>query len=355
MSGIVFIVIFCVNISNSFGKIHKDRTSWGFDNVDVLIHRSSSVVLPLKDDQLMKMLGSYDKEIKGITRYDHTNLFILSDENKAIKEIQGKVYSDSLEKMGLGNITGKHPYGIDEIALCIGTAKEFEKSVGDTIAVYIEGQKKDFIVTGIYQDVGSLGQGFRLQEGALLELNPLFEPTFYGLELEAHVDRGAFRSKLENQFGETIQTELGVEKRKSMIAMIMNIRVAVLTISIFFFLVLILIIYNNQNIYIQQNKISFVKLQSLGFTSKDLKMILVWKTILNLTLGVFIGIPISLWLSPKIMNMLTADIGLVRFPFISYPTGMIAAILFLFMVGGIASWFSAASLRKIDFRMISNV
>ncbi len=355
MAGIVFVVAFCVNISNSFDKIHTDRTSWGFDNADIVVNRNREVILPLAHNQLMEMLGTYRKEIRTITPFNYTNLFILSDANRAVKEIQGKVYSDSISRTGLGNITGRHPVTPNEISLCVGTAEEFEKHPGDTIAVFVEGQKKVFDITGIYQDVGSFGQGFRLQEKALLALNPLFEPRFYSLELYQNVDRDAFRSELEYQFGESIQTELSVEERGSIIAMVMNIRISVLTISAFFVLVLVLIIYNNQHIYIQQNKISFIKLKSLGFTSRNLKMVLLWKTFLNLSLGIAIGIPISLWLGPKIMNLLTADIGLVRFPFVPHLLGMTIAIFVLFVFGGISTWFAASILRKMDYKMISNI
>lgn len=355
MAGIVFVVIFCVNIANSFDNIHADRTAWGFDKADVVVNRNSFIVLPLKHGQLMEMLQNYDDEIRTITPYNYANLFLLSRENKAVKEIQGKVYSDAISKTGLENITGHHPASADEISLCIGTAQEFHRKVGDKIPVFIEGQNKVFTITGIYQDVGNFGQGFRLQEKALLALNPLFEPQFYGLELYPNVERDVFRSRLENQFGETIRTELGIEDRKAIVSMISNVRIAVFTISLFFVLVLVLIIYNDQNIYIRQKKISFVKLKSLGFTMRDLRMVLLWKTALNLVIGMFIGIPLSLWLGPSIMNILTADIGLVRFPFIPYPIGMIVSIVVLFVLGSLSVWFAANAFRKLDFRIISNV
>ncbi len=353
MTGIVFVLVFCVNISNSFDKIHKDRTAWGFDNSDIVVNRSNSVLLALKHEQLMEMLEPFE-EIQTINPFSYTNLFVLSDKNKAVKEIHGKVYSSSLLGTGLENIVGKHPIEEDEISLCIGTAKEFKKSPGDQIRVFIEGQKKLFTITGIYQDVGNLGQGFRLQEEAMLHLNPLHEPRHYGLELSQNVDRDTFRSELQTQFGETIQTELSVEERAAMVSMVGNIRMAVLIISLFFVLVLVVIIYNDQNIYIQQNKTSFVKLKSLGFTFKKLKAVLLWKTTLNLALAVLLGIPLSLWLSPGIMNVLTADIGLVRFPFLPHFQGIFLVLIILFLLGGLSAWLAANTIRKIDFRVISS-
>ncbi len=354
MIGIVFVLVFCINISNSFGKIHLDRTAWGFDNSDLIVNRNGALLLALKHDQLMEMLEAHD-EIRTVAAHSYTSLSILSKNDKAIKEIQGKVYTCPLAETGLGNIVGNHPKAQNEISLCIGTAKEFNKGPDDKIITFIEGQKKEFIISGIYQDVGNLGQGFRIQEETLLQLNPLFEPQLYGVQLEPDVNKEVFRSRLENKFGETIQIESSIEERASMVSLVMNIRIAVLIVSLFFVMVLVLIIYTDQNIFVQQNKTSFVKLKSLGFSNKKLKTIMLWKTTLNLAFAIMAGIPLSLWLGPVLMNMLTADIGLARFPFLPYPMGMALSIFTLLALGGLSAWFAASAIKKIDFRVMSSI
>ncbi|MCP4976209.1 MAG: ABC transporter permease [Maribacter sp.] len=352
---IVFITVFCVNISNSFDQIHSNRTAWGFDKADIQLIRNTSTLLPLEHDQLLEILGAYNAEIRSISSFNYTDLSILSENNKPVQKILGKVYSNSISDAGLGNISGKHPKTVNEISLCIGTSKQFTKVPGDSLAVFIEGQKKTFEVTGIYQDVGNLGQGFRLHENALSLLNPLYQPLHYGLELEKNVDKNQFRALLQEQLGETIQTELSFEERKSMVTMVTNIRIAILAISIFFILVLIILIHNDLNIHISQNQITFVKLKSVGFTSGQLRASLLWKVLLHLILGIIVGIPLSLWIGPLLMNLLTSDIGLVEFPFIPSVIGILGTVVGLLVLASFSTWSASTSIKKVDPRMLSNL
>lgn len=355
MAGITFVIVFCVNISHSFNQLHANRAAWGFDKADIQLARTAPTVLPLEHEQLMDMLATQKTEIKNVTPFNYANLSILSENDKAVQEIFGKVYSVPISQSGLSNIEGKHPETAHEIALCIGTSKQFNKQLGDSISVFLEGQKKVFGITGIYQDVGSLGQGFRLHEKSILALNPLYEPSFYGLELQKQVDKASFRNRLQQQFGETIQTESSIEERKSMMGMIANIHIGVLVLSLFFVLVMVLLIHNELHIHIHQNKITFAKLKTIGFTSKQLRSILLWKVLLHLALSMLLGIPLSLLVGPVLMNVLTADIGLVQFPFSPFPLGILLGCLALFVLAALAAWTATSTLKKVNPRMLSNV
>jgi putative ABC transport system permease protein len=54
-------------------------------------------------------------------------------------------------------LSGKAPKEKDEIALSFQNAKEIGKKVGDTIVLIFDENKKDFMISGIYQDVTSGG------------------------------------------------------------------------------------------------------------------------------------------------------------------------------------------------------
>ena len=352
--GVVFITVFCINIAASFANIGSNRSAWGFDNADLQLIRNESIVLPLEHAQLMEMLASYDGKITNISAYGYADLRILADSLQATQEVMGKVYFTPLPETGLENIQGRHPESAQEISLCIGTSRQVHKSPGDSIPCLIEGQTKTFIVTGIYQDVSNLGQGFRLHHSAMELLNPLFEPYHYGLVLPPSVDPDKFKSQLQAEFGETIQTELSIEDRKSIMAMVTNIKVAVTTISLFFVVVLVLLIYNDLTIHIYQNRLEFAKLKVLGFTAPEIRSILAYKVVAYVALGIIIGIPLSIWLGTKIMNMLTAGIGLVQFPMVISLAGTTAAIAGLLALGVLTAWFTSSKITSLDTRMLSS-
>ena len=353
--GIIFIVVFSVNIANSFSQLHSNRSAWGFDNADVQVARNTATVLPLKHDQFMEMLSMEEKDIKTVTPFNYSSLSILSEDNKAVQEIFGKVYSGDISNAGLANILGEHPSGADGISLCIGTGRSFGKVVGDSILVFIEGQRKRFLITGLYQDVSTFGQGYRLHEKALRELNPLHEPEFYGVQLHEGVNSTAFVRQLQERFGETIKAELGIAERKSIIGLVTNVQGAVGVISIFFVLVMVVLINNDINIGIHQHTVAYAQLKSIGLINKQLRWSLVWRLLVLVAVASGIGIPLSLLLGPPIMNMLTGGIGLVAFPFVVSTGSIGAAVLLLLVFAFLSAWFASSMIKKVDPRIVSNI
>lgn len=59
---------------------------------------------------------------------------------------------------GLKYLDGKNPVSDTEIALSYLMADELEKNVGDMVDILVSGEKRSFIVCGIYQDVTSGGR-----------------------------------------------------------------------------------------------------------------------------------------------------------------------------------------------------
>ena len=140
-----------------------------------------------------------------------------------------------------------------------------------------------------------------------------------------------------------------------MMGMIANIHMGVLILSLFFVLVMVLLIHNELHIHIHQNKTTFAKLKTIGFTSKQLRSILLWKVLLHLALSMLIGIPLSLFVGPVLMNVLTSDIGLVQFPFSPFPMGILLGCMALTVLSALAAWTATSTIKKVNPRMLSNV
>lgn len=349
---IIFIIVFSINVSHSFSRLGENKPAWGFDSSDIIVSRSNSKVLALNHKQIIETFESKGKEIKTIIPYSYSTLSILSDNNKPVQEIFGKVYSGNISDFGLMNLQGRSPKNADEIAICSGTSKKFNKHSGDSIKVFIEGQIKTFTVCGIYQDISNFGQGFRLHQEAMVKLNPLFEPNLYGLELSPEVNKEEFKNQLLKEIGASINIEMSVEESKTIIGIISNMKAGTIAISIFFILIMAIIINNHINIYINQNKLSFGKLKSIGYTTKQLKKSLIWKMGFILLIGGTVGTALSILSSPMIMGALTSGIGLDKFPFTSSFTGTAAANFGLFLVVLLSTWIASSNIRKLNPRIL---
>jgi putative ABC transport system permease protein len=253
------------------------------------------------------------------------------------------------------NVTGNHPESSNEIALCLGTAENLGKSLGDTVTMEFQGYQKKFQVSGIYQDISSFGQGFRMHRNAYLAFNPLFEPHSYGIQLEEGITTSSFERLLLTELGETVSVEGSIEQRKSIIGLISNLKLVVLTITIIFSGICLLLISNEVVIQTKRNDLLFAQLKCIGFTSRQLRQVILFRILTLFLFALLIGLPIGFLLVKPIAYILASSISLAELPLvISGPSiGMAYSLLLLFVL--FISWFSSRLIKGIDPKKLADV
>lgn len=349
------VVAFAVNVYNSFDQLSENKTAWGFDLSDLEMTRKTSIVLPLNHLELLAILNNqYSEQIQEIIPYSNRTVIAIDHENEE-RQLFGKIYADSISKAGVTNLKGKHPVKSNEISLCVGTARDFGKRVGDSIPIKLEGQKKWFQITGIYQDISAFGQGYRLSQNTIMPLNPLFEPQAYGIVLKPQVDEISIKEKLQTELGETVSIESSIESRKSIRGLVGSMKMGVLILSILFICIALVLISSDIVIHAKQNGLIFAQLKSIGFTSGQLRKVMIIRTLLLFILFLLIGIPLGLFLGTPIMKSLTAGIGLVEFPFVISFLSIFTAFTLLLLFILLAAWFSTKSIKKVDPRRLVEI
>jgi putative ABC transport system permease protein len=347
----IFIVLFSINISASFENLKYNKPAWGFENSDIQISRREAVVIGLNNDQLMEIL-SQEKAIEQVVPFSYAGLSILSKKDLAIQEIYGKAYADSLSHAGLLNLQGRHPQSANEIALCIGTAGQFNKKPGDSISIFIEGQKSNFLITGIYQDVSNMGQGFRLHANAMKKLNPIYNPSVYSIKLKANTDVKEYKNYLLKKLGETITIDASIEDRIKQMGIISGMKTALFTLSLFFVFIMLLTIGSDMLISIKENQLHFGILKSIGWTPNQIRLSMVWKILCIAVIGLLVAIPTAIWLSPLLMGQVTRGIGLIEFPFIINYPGMLMSIPLTLVLISACSWWISGGAASINPRTL---
>ena len=349
----IFVVIFSVNVSSSFENLKYNKPAWGFENGDLQIIRKDAVVIALTHEQLMNILST-EKEVVSTVPFSYTNLSVLSTDGQPVQDINGKLYADSLYKAGLLNLYGRHPQGTDEISLCIGTARQFNKQPGDSIAVFIEGQRANFLITGVYQDVGNMGQGFRLHANAMNRLNPLFSPSLYSIRLKNNSDIPGYKKYLQKKLGETIAMDASIEDRVAQMGIISGMKAALFSLSLFFIIIILLTTGNDILISIKENQRQFGIFKSVGWTPKQTRFSIVWKVAILIIAALIIAVPLSIWLSPLIMGQATSGIGLIKFPFIADYLNMLIATLVVLGIIISCSWWLSKGTVSVNPRTLIN-
>jgi putative ABC transport system permease protein len=349
----VFIIGFSVNTSYSFQKINEHKSLWGFDNSDLQVRRSNEVILPVKHEDFVYLMEN-DEAIKDVVPFDYYELSIPASDNKPPVVLNGKVFESSPTKIGLINIEGEHPMGENEISLCVGTAKRLNKTIGDTTTLLLENELKFFTVTGIYQDVSNLGEGFRLSLTAIKSINPIFKPGRYALLLTDKNALSSVKSKLLKRFGEAIKIELTIEEQLGFMGITKSINASLFLISLFFIGVLLVSVFSDLVLSTWENRKSIGVYKLLGFTPLQLKLIMTWKVFIKTLVGIIVGLPLAIFLGPKVMSAITSGMGLVKFPFIIWPLGSLLIIPFILFVTLLSGWLSSGKLEKINPRILVN-
>ncbi len=346
----VFILAFSVNITSSLSGLKYNKAAWGFENSDIQLSRNATVI-GLTHQQFKEMLQN-EKGISAITPFSYENLTVLSNDGNHRINLIGKVYEGDVSKTGLVNLSGRHPVTENEIALCVGTSKQLNKVVGDSILVFIEGQKVNFLITGVYQDISNMGQGFRLSSTAIEKLNPVYIPNLYSLKLFAGIQAEQYKNYLLKTLGEMITIDTNIEDRIQQIGIVSNMEITFLILSLFFITILALSLWNDVIISIRDYRRTFGILKTAGFTPKELQKLLCWKMMLLTSFSLIAGIPLTLWLSPVLMSAVTKNLGLIHFPFVVNTTGMLLIIPLFFSAVIACTWISSAGAAKVNPRIL---
>jgi putative ABC transport system permease protein len=342
----VFILVFSINIAFSFSDLKNNKPAWGFDNGDIQLSRNTTMALPLTHEQFQELMN-HEKNVRYCIPFSYHNLIFLTPAGEPLREIYGRAYFDELSKAGLVNQTGRNPIQKNEISLCTGTMLEIKKHVGDSVLAFLEGESRFFRITGSYQDVSNMGQGFRLQGASITESNPLFRPSNYSLILKEGSKADLFKTRLQAVYGEAIHVELSIEERIALMGIISNMQMSLAFLSLIFLMVLIISIWNDNIGQVREQQKNFGAMKVMGLSVFQLRISLVCRNAALTLLAIIAGVPLALFGSPLLMSLFTGGIGLIRFPFLINKGGTISILFVILVFSLIASWLSSHRLARI--------
>ncbi len=351
LTGIVALLCFCINVSNSFTKLEDNKTYWGFEAAEVLLSPGSRLLVQMSETQFTKQLEK-EPGVKSVSPFAYHNMTIINSKNQLAEEIYGKVYSQNIDALGLQLLAGRNPTVENEVALCINTARTQGASVGDTIIAAIDGLTLKLKVVGIYQDISNMGKGFRLSGATMKHINPMFKAQIYGLRLNEGIDKATFAAALQRKFGESLKIEKGSEQRQEVKAVINGVKTAFATISCFFLIIMGIIIYNDQLLELRENDKSFHIFKAIGFSNRQIRISLYWKMLFNIIASSLIGIPLAVLLSPVLMNAFTGSIGLTQFPYWPSFTKTLLLIPTLLIISIVLVRCSTNALKRIQASLL---
>jgi putative ABC transport system permease protein len=239
-------------------------------------------------------------------------------------------------------VEGSAPELEHEIALSSLNAREMEKDVGDTLVLIVEGQEREMVVSGIYQDVTNGGRTAK----AALPHDPE-EALWYAVSLdltaESRVEEKvreysqafypARVTDLEGYLEQTLGNTIGQLRMVTGVALAVGLAVAVLITSLFL------------TMLIRKDASQIAIMRSLGFSLRNIRVQYLTRALVLLSLGIVLGTIFSNTLGQRLVSALWALMGASNIRFVINPLQAYVLLPLLLMLA--VSITTLASLKGI--------
>lgn len=244
----------------------------------------------------------------------------------------------------LNYVKGRAPKRDNEASLSYLSAKELEKSVGDSVLIVANGQEKKLAVSGIYQDVTNGGRTAKAlipanQESVLwykviLDVKPhvnvhekinAYASLFYPAKVTD------LKGYLSQTFGNTIEQL----RTFTMIAVLIATFVSILITSLFL------------KMLIAKDRSQTAILKSIGFSLHDIRYQYVTRLFIVLCAGLAIGTICANTVGQRAVGALMAFMGAPQMKFVIDPfKAYIACPLILIIAVTVTTVWSTSSIKK---------
>lgn len=350
LSFVIFVQLLYVNGQNSLMAIDDNRPAWGFNYCDISVRQTGGFVDNQED--FFKEDMEDDDRVKEVVKRGFYGATLPAQEGKAPKAIVGIIYDDEMEKVGLQTIAGRHPVFEDEISLGIASSRELNKSIGDSLNLFLEGQIVPYAITGLYQSLNNLSEGFYMRIEGIQEVNPLYELNGYEIKLKRGEDVSAFKNDLIQTYGSAYQVEESVDDLGRLKGIIRGIQDVMTLISILFIGVLFVTVFNDTVLSIRESQRNLGIYKAIGMTPFQLQSALIIKALIVAFFALLFAVPLSLYLIPNALDQLTTVGGLTEFPYLFTTPFTLLVIPFIIVLTIGSVWLGSRRLLKIRPRIL---
>ncbi|MFS1514466.1 ABC transporter permease [Chengkuizengella sp. SCS-71B] len=352
-SVLVFGCIFLFSIAS----IHKTIPLWGYDNSDINIEILDTSVLPvsalkqdLLNDNRIKNVNNIGNLYGIISETENKNNVTVKDTGVYIMTTDGK-----FDDIGFANILGENPKGDHEISIGINVSKKLNKSVGDTIDLYIQNYKGTYTITGIYQAIANLSNSARMTSDAMnkLNLNGEMENPLFLFNVLQGVSPDLMVSELTEKYGDAIfiaTQETLINETFSQAVSILILPLSIM--GLLFLIVAFIITYNINSMNIKKESKVYGIYKSIGMSSRQIRYSIATGSLFLAGAGVIIGIPIGIYILPILLNIILADYGIVEIPLIIEWYQIVAIAPFAIISVGLGAWFASKLIRKTSPKIL---
>lgn len=349
---VVFVQLLYTNSNNSLLNLDGNKPAWGFSNAHVFATENATFTDNQNDEDIFKDEMNDEERVKSVVKIGFYLATLPAQQDVAPETFVGFVYDDEIEKLGLGNIEGRHPVFEKEISIGYNSSLDLNKTIGDTLELFMEGQLIPFTITGTFQSVNNMSRGFRIRLEGITEINPLFELDRYLITLKRGEDPQTFADDLLQTYGSTYKVKAASDQLQKFKGILNGIKDVFAIVATLFLGVLFVTVFNDTVLSIRENQKNLGIFKAIGMTPRQLQWALIIKALIIAFVALLIGVPISLQVIPAAMNKLTSIIGFKEFPYIFDLQNTLLTIPLVLAITIGSVWVASQRVLKIRPRIL---
>ncbi|MFY0519785.1 ABC transporter permease [Lysinibacillus sp. UGB7] len=244
---------------------------------------------------------------------------------------------------------GRQPKYDNEISISWVVSNQINKGIGDTVEVEYGTETVRFLVTGLSQSIGNLGQIAALTMDGIQQLQSDYKGTTLYVYLDG-ISNQNFIENVHEQYGdyivETLDIAENIESQTGMYtAAVFAVMTMVLTITV---LVVVMILYLVIKTMIIKRKKEFGVMKAIGYSTIQLMHQISISFIPMIITGVAIGGVLGYFYTNPMLSVLLSSAGVKRLDFIVHLPIILMLCVGILILAYIVSMFVSLKIKKIS-------
>ncbi|MFS0820314.1 ABC transporter permease [Bacillus sp. 1P02SD] len=244
---------------------------------------------------------------------------------------------------------GRQPKYENEISISWVVSNQINKGIGDTVKVEYGAETKKYLVTGLSQSIGNLGQVAALTMEGMQQL----QTDYQGMTLYAYLDgisNKDFIKRVEGQYGDdiadTLDIDENIESQTGMYtAAVFAVMVMVLAITV---LVVVMILYLVIKTMIIKRKKEFGVMKAIGYSTIQLMNQISISFLPVIITGVAIGGVLGYFFTNPMLSLLLSSAGVKRLDFIVHLPTILMLCVGILLLAYMVSMIVSRRIKKIS-------
>ncbi|WP_449539132.1 ABC transporter permease [Ferdinandcohnia sp. Marseille-Q9671] len=244
---------------------------------------------------------------------------------------------------------GRQPKYENEISISWVVSKQINKGIGDFVEVEYGPETKRYLVTGLSQAIGNLGQIAALTMDGIQELHSDYKGTTLYVYLDGE-SNNAFIKNVQGKYGdhivETLDIDKNIESQTGMYtAAVFAVMLIVMLITV---LVVVLILYLVIKTMIIKRRKEFGVMKAIGYSTYQLMNQISISFLPVVITGVSIGGVLGYFFTNPMLSILLSSAGVKRLDFIVHIPMILVLCVSILILAYLGSMFVSRSIKKIS-------